>query len=191
MDLKVTIVLLNWNGGEDTITCLRSLSEIDYPCFRVIVVDNGSTDASPDIVARHFPDVWLIRNPVNAGFDGGSNIGIRAALDEGADAVLLLNNDTVVCPKILRQFTDAIQILPRAGVLGPKIYYFDNPEFLWWAGCEHRYSKTGWLLNYTQEGKKQQDHGQYDEIRRVDAVIGCAMFIRREVFEDVGLLDEK
>lgn len=191
MDPFICIVVLNWNGGEITSDCLASLRLLDYPRFRQIVVDNGSTDGSAERIAERFPEALLIRSPVNLGFDGGNNVGMRAALREGADAVMLLNNDTVVCPHMLRYLVDASRSLPHAGILGPKIYYHDPPDVFWWAGCRSSLSKTGWLLNYTQEGKGQRDTGQFDELRRIDAVIGCAMYIRREVLLAVGLLDER
>jgi len=188
---RIFIIILNWNGREETIECLRSVQRIDYANYMVIVVDNASTDGSPEAIARQFPAVKLIKNKTNAGYDGGNNIGIREALREGADAVLLLNNDTVVCREILRAFSGAAATLPRAGILGPRIYYFEEPEVFWWAGCRSTRSKTGWLSVYTQEGKGETDHGQYDEIRKIDGVIGCAMYIRREVFEDSGFFDER
>lgn len=191
MDPFICIVILNWNGGEDTLACLESLRFLDYPRRRVIVVDNASTDGSADAVAEGFPEVELIRNPVNLGFDEGNNVGMRAALRGGADAVMLLNNDTVVHPEMLRRLADAATSLPRAGVLGPKIYYFEQPDVFWWAGCRATYSTTGWLFNYTQEGKGQKDRGQFDEIRRIDAVVGCAMYIKGEVLRTIGLLDSR
>ena len=191
MDPKVIFVILNYNGGEDTLACLRSIGGVEYGNYRVIVVDNASTDGSADEIEKQCPDVLLIRNGVNEGFDGGNNVGIKAALGDGADAVFLLNNDTVVCPGILRHLTAVSLALPRAGILGPKIYYHDDPRLLWWAGCEKKYSATGWLVVYTQEGKKKVDRGQYDEIRRIDGVNGCAMYVRREVFEKAGLFDER
>ena len=191
MEPRIFIIILNWNGREETIECLRSIQQINYPDYRVMVVDNASTDGSAEELEKLFPDITLIRNRVNAGYDGGNNIGIRAALVGGAEAVLLLNNDTVVDRGILRAFSEAAASLPRAGILGPRIYYFDEPEVFWWAGCRSTRSKTGWLSVYTQEGKGEEDRGQYDEIRKIDGVIGCAMYIRREVFEDSGFFDER
>lgn len=191
MEPKVVFVILNYNGGEDTLDCLRSIGGVEYGNYRAIVVDNASTDGSADEIGRRFPGVLLIRNGVNRGFDGGNNVGIEAALGEGADAVFLLNNDTVVCPEILRHLTAAARALPRAGILGPKIYYHDDPRLLWWAGCEKKRSATGWLAVYTQEGKKKADCGRYGEVKRVDGVNGCAMYVRREVFGEAGLFDER
>lgn len=191
MDPLIYIIILNWNGGGVTLDCLASLRALDYPRFRIIVVDNASTDGSTEEIEKRFPEARVIRNPVNVGFDEGNNIGMREALREGADAVLLLNNDTVVHPTLLRRFVEAAKSLPRAGILGPKIYYHEQPDVFWWAGCRSSYSSSGWLLNYTQEGKGQKDRGQFEEIRRLDAVVGCAMYIKSEVLRTIGLLDSR
>ena len=191
MEPKVYIVVLNWNGRDETLACLWSLRRIAYDNYRIILVDNGSTDGSPEEVARLFPEVLLIRNVKNVGFDEGNNIGIRAAIEKKADAVLLLNNDTVVCRNILRILSGTAAIYPDAGILGPKIYYFDDPTSIWWAGSRRKYSETGWLLTYTQEGKMQKDVGQFDEVKKIDAVIGCAMYIKTEVIDEIGYLDAR
>ena len=91
--MKLVAVVLNWNGGEDTPRALASLEGIETIC-----VDNGSTDGSDAAVERDFPGVELIRTGANLGFAGGNNVGIRRALERGADWVLLLNNDAVAVP---------------------------------------------------------------------------------------------
>src|SRR5690242_6458363 len=93
---RVAIVVLSWNGRDDTLQCLASLADVSYAPFEVIVVDNGSSEGSADAVEGAFPDAVVIRLDHNAGFSGGVNAGIAAALERGADAVLLLNNDMVV-----------------------------------------------------------------------------------------------
>ena len=191
MKPKVFVIVLNWNGGGVTLSCLQSLRKIYYENYRVVLVDNASTDGSAERVEQCFPEVLVIKNKRNVGFDSGNNIGMRMALDAGADAVFLLNNDTVVDPNVLQVLTEADASLPRAGILGPKIYYFDEPRRVWWAGCQRTYSLTGWLMNYTQEGKGQLDGPQFGEVKRVDSVIGCAMYIKREVLEEIGMLDQR
>jgi len=89
----VTIILVNWNGKEDTIECLESLRRIDYPNFKVLLVDNASSDGSVEELRQRYPDVELIVSDRNLGFAGGNNLGITRALESGADYLLLLNND--------------------------------------------------------------------------------------------------
>src|ERR1700680_2070945 len=94
----VAVVIVNWNGREDTAACLESLRRDGYPRQFVIVVDNDSADGSAAAVRSGFPEATVIEAGANLGFTGGNNLGIRRALDEGADYVYLLNNDTVVEP---------------------------------------------------------------------------------------------
>ena len=112
---SISIVVLNWNGRDDTLACLESVERISYPNFRVIVVDNGSADNSVAAIRAAFPKVELIETHANLGFSGGNNVGIKRALEHGADYVLLLNNDTVVDPGLLDAFAATAKRLPDAG----------------------------------------------------------------------------
>ena len=185
---KVGIVILNWNGLEDTSACLASLAAVDYPEVEVVVVDNGSTDGSPDHIRERFPEVMVLETGRNLGYAGGNNVGVRYALDRSADYVLLLNNDTEVAPDSLRRLVEAVEADPRAGVAGPTIYYHDRPELIWSAG-----GAIDWRRGSTRMvGLDEPDRGQFGVTpREVDFVTGCAMLIRREVLERVGLLDER
>src|SRR5712691_13439283 len=102
--MKLLAVVLNWNGGEDTLHALASLAGIETIC-----VDNGSTDGSDAEVERRFPAVELIRNGANLGFSGGNNAGIRRALERGADWILILNNDAEAVPGIAEALARAAQ----------------------------------------------------------------------------------
>src|SRR5205809_485096 len=121
MNALVSINILNWNGGQDTIECLASLEKIDYRPISVVVIDNGSMDGSPERIKREFPYVRMIKNHENLGFTEGNNIGIKYALTHGADFVLLLNNDTVVDKAFLSELISVARREPAAGILGPKI----------------------------------------------------------------------
>jgi GT2 family glycosyltransferase len=184
---NVMIVILNWNRLRDTAECLGSVSGIDYPNFGIVVVDNGSDDGSAAEIRRAFPHVLLIENRENLGFAEGNNVGIRHALKRGADYVWLLNNDTVVDPRALTAMVESAERNRDIGILGSKIRYYDQPQILWFAGAtidwEHAIS--------AHIGRLEKDTGQYDREREVDRVTGCSMLIRRKVFEDIGLFDEK
>jgi len=183
----VDIVILNWNGRRDTLACLRSLSKIDYPAFRIVVVDNGSTDGSAsDIGARH-PRCTLIENRENLGYSGGNNVGMARSLKDDAEYVLLLNNDTEVKPNFLRILVETIESDPRIGVAGPLIYYHEQPQRVWSAGAAVK-----WPAQVRMIGVDTVDHGQFaGNYREVDMVSGCAMLVRRTVLEKIGLLDER
>jgi GT2 family glycosyltransferase len=185
---RVAVIVLNWNGGQDTLDCLASLRQIDYPCFDVLVVDNSSTDGSIEAIRESFPEVSLIETGANLGFTGGNNVGMRRALDRGADYVLLLNNDTEVATDLLTCLVDAVEADPEVGIAGPLIYYYDLPGTIWSAGgaVDRRRGQTRMI------GLDELDSGQYGSAsREVDFVSGCALLARRSVLEQVGLLDER
>src|SRR5581483_12156776 len=110
---RVHVVILNWNGWENTSVCLSSVQQLDYENRHVVVVDNGSTDESAAYIRREFPNVELIETGINLGFAGGCNAGIRRAMDESADYVWLLNNDTRVSVNALRALVDRAERDPQ------------------------------------------------------------------------------
>jgi GT2 family glycosyltransferase len=183
----VSVIILNWNRFRDTAECLDSVFGIRYPNYSVVVVDNGSDDDSPARIERAFDRVRLIRNEDNLGYAEGNNVGIRHALESGAEYVWLLNNDTVVAPDALVAMVALAQSDPGIGIVGSKIYYFDRPETLWFAGATIDWKRA--ISVHT--GRLEKDTGQYETEKEVDRVTGCSMLVRREVLEDVGLFDEK
>ena len=189
MSPRVVIIVLNWNGLADTLACLASLAGLDYPACEVVVVDNGSTDGSVEEIRSRFPSVTLIENGENQGFAGGNNVGLRYALKRDADYVLLLNNDTEVAPDSLRQLVSAAEAGPGIGIVGPTIYYYDEPDLIWTAGGEIDWRRGA---EVRMRSLNTPDTGQLGaEPRPVDAVSGCALLVKRAVLEKAGLLDER
>lgn len=184
---RVVIVVINWNGGEDTLACLDSLAGVHYPECSVLVVDNASQDGSPERIRACHPEVLLMVSRVNLGFTGGNNLGMKAALQRGADYVLLLNHDTLVSPDFLEEMVAVGEADPSIGVLGPTIYYHARPGVIWSAG-----GAIDWKRGTTQMiGMNEVDRNQYGmKPRAVDFVTGCAMLVKREALEAAGLLDE-
>ncbi len=187
MNPLVHIIILNWNGRDDTLECLKSVEKIDYPNFKIILADNGSSDGSVETIRREFPDITVIENGANLGFAEGNNRGIVPALESGTDFILLLNNDTVVDRGILSALVQAAERMPKGGVYGPKIYHFNDPNKIWYAGGYW----DAQTLSFGEHGAGQDDQGQFDVLTETDWVIGCAMFVRAEVFRSVGLLEPK
>jgi len=182
----VYVVIPNWNRRDDTLACVESLLQMDYPDFRIVVVDNGSTDDSVQAMARQFPGVEQITNGRNLGFAAGANVGIRHALARGADFVFVANNDTSVAPDALGVMVEAAS--PQdVGLVGPKIYYAGDPQRIWSVGAwRHRLT-----LEITGCRRGQLDADPDGEPFEVDFVTGCAMLIRRGCLEQVGLFDER
>ena len=124
----VYIILLNWHGWRDTIACLDSLASLDYTNYHLQVVDNGSTDNSVACIRAAHPEVSIIETGRNLGFSGGCNVGVRRALEEGADYIWLLNNDTTVDPQALSAMVAVAETDPKVGAIGSVLYYLDNPK---------------------------------------------------------------
>lgn len=194
MDVKqspdVSIVVLNWNGAIDTLACLNSLAALTYPNFNVVVVDNGSTD---DSLARLRPykapyPLTLLETGANLGFAEGNNVGVRAALDAGAEFVFLLNNDTEVDPGLVGELVTAATAYPEGGVFSAKIFYHAEPSKLWYAGAKWLSDKQ----HFQHVGIGEIDDGKaHDEIAETDYASGCALFIRADVINKIGLMDPK
>jgi GT2 family glycosyltransferase len=180
---KVGVVVLNWNGREDTLKCLESLGRVEYPNWDILVVDNGSEDGSVGAIRERYPAVTVIEAGSNLGFAGGNNLGIEEALRRGADFVFILNNDTVVAPDILGELVAAAQTDPRAGALAAKVYYMDDPARIWYAGA----CWNDMTAAFGHVGQGMLDDGaQLESIAETAYTCGCAMFIRRSAIETVG-----
>jgi GT2 family glycosyltransferase len=184
--LHVVTVVLNWNGRDDTLACLESLERLDWPSHATIVVDNGSTDGSVEAIEAENPEVIVVPTGRNLGFAAGNNVGLRAALAAGADYVMLLNNDTLVAPDLLRHLVSEAERRPDAGALCPLIYYLDRPDRIWYAGARFD-ARRGHNGRHTGYG--ETDRGQYDRVRETGRGTGAAMLVRRAAIEEVGLLD--
>lgn len=184
---RVAIIVLNWNRRADTVACLESLRALTYPDYEVVVVDNHSSDGSAAAVRQRFPDVTLIENAENLGYTGGNNAGLRHALEQRADYALLLNNDTVVDPGCLSALVAVAEADPAVGMVGPLIYYFDQPTVIWSAGGAIDWRRgTTWMV-----GLDEPDDGQWDAPRPVDFITGCALLVKAETMRQIGLLDER
>jgi len=181
---SVLVIIVNWNLKDDTINCIQSVEEMAYPC-RIVVVDNGSSDNSVEEIALAFPHIKMLALSSNVGFAAACNQAIQSGLSPRIQYVLLLNNDTIVHPDFLAELVRVAEAHPRAGILGPKVYDAKKPEHLWHAGARRR----RWVLAAVDLGRNRRDEGQFEEIREVDYIFGCGMFIRREVLERIGLLD--
>jgi len=181
----VWIIVLNWNGYEDSHRCLTSLEKVNYPSFKVLLVDNGSEDGSGKRLEEEFPGVDFLPLDKNYLYAGGNNAGIEVALEAGADYILLLNNDTIVTPDFLAPLVDCAIRHPEAAAVGPKIYHADRPELIWYGGGRISFIKG--RLNHEELRKKDSPRSSAE--RRTGWVTGCALFVRAETFREVGLLD--
>jgi GT2 family glycosyltransferase len=181
---KAFIIILNWNGLEDTSDCLNSCRAINYPNYRIAVVDNASKGNDADVLMKRFSDVDMLRLDTNLGYAGGNNAGICHALTHGAECVWLLNNDTVVDPDALSALVEEAFSSESIGCLGSKILFFDQPDIIWSAGGFYDLKKC--LVGHY--GYDQRDDGRYDNPRDVEYMNGCSILLKRDVLEKAGLL---
>jgi GT2 family glycosyltransferase len=183
---RIAVVLVNWNGASDTLATLASLDHaVGAESLRVIVVDNGSTDGSPERLRKARPGLELVETGANLGFAGGNDAGIRKALEAPEVGwVLLLNTDVDVDPGFLAPLVHACED-PRVGAAGPKIYYFDPRDRLWAAGGRLRIRETVAV----ELGRGKTDSPRWNRPRDVTYLTTCCLLIPRDVLEAVGGLD--
>lgn len=180
------IILLTWNRWEDTEACLQSLLPVVSEHIRVLVVDNGSTDGTPGNVRRCFPRCEVHENGKNLGFPAGNNVGIRHALAEGADYVVLLNNDTVVDRRFAGELIAAAQRNPSAGMISSLIFFHDRPGIVWFAGGHI----STWTGRSRHAGYLQADRGKFTGDVPIDRPCACSLLVTRRFLETVGLMRE-
>jgi GT2 family glycosyltransferase len=182
---RIAVVVLNWNGLSHLRTCLPSVLESQYPDFIVVLADNGSVDGSADWVRREHPRVVVVENGTNLRFAAGNNEGCRRALAEGAEILLLLNNDTTIAPATLRALADRFVEDERVGVVGPRICYRYDPSRIWYGG-----GRVDLRLGRVRHRaiRRSVDEGR-DPVGPTGWVTGCAMAVRRSAWEELGGLD--
>jgi len=178
---KVHVVVLNWNGWSDTAACLSSLQHLNYRNFRVIVVDNGSTDDSVSRIRMQFPAVDLIETRKNLGFAGGCNVGIAHSLAQGVDYIWLLNNDTTVHHAALQSLVEVAESDCRIGAVGSAIYSAGNPQRLeaWGGGC------VNFWLGRSRHILKPVS------VKKIQFITGASLLLPRKVMETQGQFDDR
>lgn len=198
---KIAIVILHYKGKNFTAQCLQSIRKLKTKNFQIeTIVVNNNPQENLDGLKKEFPEFVFLETGKNLGFTGGNNFGIRRTLKDGADYIFLINNDTFLAEDILLQLVKVAKKRRKAGILGPKIYFAPGYEYhrgrykksergkvFWYAGGE-----IDWDNVISQHrGVDKVDRGQYDRIEETDYVSGCGMFIKKEVLEKIGLLDDK
>jgi GT2 family glycosyltransferase len=178
----VSVIIPNWNGKKFLAGCLDSLKAQTYKNHEVVLVDNGSVDGSVELVESSYPDVRLIRYPVNTGFSVAVNRGIKEARGK---LIALLNNDTVVDPAWISEMVQGIKRSPELGSVACKMLAYDDRSLLDGAGDGYR---RGGLPG--RIGHREKDIGQFNSERYVFGCCGGAALYRRELFDKIGFFDE-
>ena len=186
---KLAIILVNYNGKQYNEACIDSILAGQSSCDKsIIVVDNASRDDSMDLLHKRYDNdarIELIALEDNYGFSYANNVGIRRAMEKGADYVLLLNNDTEIEAGMLMRLDECAKRHPGSMIV-PKIYYSDCRDVIWSAG-----GKVSPLIRKVSHiGVNQVDGGQFEEEIEIEFATGCALLIPKGVIEKAGLLDE-
>lgn len=184
---SVTAIVLNWCAEEDTRACLRSLQASDYPSLRVVLVDNGSDDGSGERLHAEFPDLAFVQTGANLGYTGGNNAGIRRALADGCDYVLVLNNDTEVDEAMVSHLVRAAEADPRVGAVGPKILFAEAPDRIWFGGGD--FSRMRAMGFHRLEGEVDPDP-RGGPIEEVTFLTGCCLLLPARIARDFGGFEE-
>lgn len=186
---KVAVIIPHLKGIPCLVDCIKSLNKITYRNFYIIIVHNGpESTALQDALAPISKNITkIIDTKENIGFARANNIGIRQALQGGAEYILLLNDDTEVDPDFLTTLIDVAELHPDAGMLGPKILFYDQPQKIWFAGA--RFDRKTCTVMTT--GFDQLDKCRNSTLVDSDYITGCALLVKREVIEKIGLLDER
>lgn len=185
----LAVIVLGWNGLALTRATLDSLARCRVPegwGAKVFVVDNASSDGSPEAVHAEYPSVELIALPENRRFAGGNNAGLARALEQGADAVMLLNNDVQADPALYEKLLAALAERPDAGAAAPLIYHAAPTDLIWYAGgrCDVATAHT------SHRGIRERDRGQYRSVEETGYLTGCCLLATAEAWRKVGPLDE-
>jgi len=183
---KVAIVIVNYNGEKVINDCVKSLKKIDYPNYDITIVDNNSQDNSVTLLKKTHSQIELIENKENVGVAEGNNIGIRYGLKRKAKYILLLNPDTEVKRNFLTELVAEAERNERS-LICPKIYYYDQPKILWYAG-----GYINWLTGTSfHTGQDQKDIGNYQKVKKVSYSSTCCLLIPALAFKEIGLMDAK
>jgi hypothetical protein len=185
MTPKVVVIIVIWNGLQDTLECLESLLQDGYPAMEIVVVDNGSTDGSAATIReRGFP-VRIVNAGGNLGFTGGNNLGLEEARRLEASYAFLLNNDTTLEKGAIRALVDAAELNPSVGIVAPVMHYYSAPDKIWFAGGLLRLAKGEAI--HDQESSPTRLSEPYS----TSWVSGCAMLVRMRACAEVGGLDDR
>ncbi len=181
---KVSIITINFNQANVTRECLNSLRKITYPNVEIFLVDNASAPENR-IHQDEYPEVIFIQSDKNLGFTGGNNLAMKVAT---GDFVLLLNNDTEVSAGFLEPLLKTFIDHPDAGIVSPKIIFFDTGKLIQYAGTTaiNPYTCRGYTIGY-----KETDNGQHNAVRKTDLAHGACMLIKREVINKIGMLHDR
>lgn len=186
----VSVIIVSWNARSVVEQCLPSVVATEYPNLEIIFADNASTDGSAAWIARHYPQVKIVRHPENWLFARGNNAAFPHASGE---YVVLLNNDVEVPPDWLHPLVEVMTENPDVGAVQPKLLQYDDRSRFEYAGASGGYlDRVGYPFTRGRLfNTLEVDRGQYDDARDVFWATGAALLLRKSALAEVGLLDDR
>jgi hypothetical protein len=185
---RVSIILLNYNRGEDTIECINSLLQCAYPHFHILVVDNASTDNSVEVLKQNFSDLEILQTGQNLGYTGGINFGLRHTRQAAPEYILVLNNDTLVTVDFLNRLVEAMEQNPSAAAAGGTIFCEHERNRIWYGGG--RLVPWRGLAVHEKKGELVEP-ATLANVRQVSFVTGCMILFRATLLDKIGVEDER
>lgn len=188
MIMKIGVVILNYNSAEYTVDCIASLLKcVNSDDFFIIVVDNKSTDNSVEYINNAYSDsdICFIQSGRNGGFSFGNNIGIRRAIDEQCDYIMLINEDTEVSPNFAIKLVEFMSINQDVAMCAPKICYYSDKNKIWSRG-----GRINWMLA-GENGDLGKKDDQMNALVQATFLTGCCLFFRPKLIKDLGYLSEE
>lgn len=188
-DIKIGVVTVSYNSSDVITPFIECILSQTYCNLSLYIIDNASVDNTLEKIIPYASDprLTIIKNPQNIGVAAGNNRGIEVGLQAGCDYILLINNDTEFEPELIEKLLDGMTKF-NCQITVPKIMYHDDQSKIWFAGGKFIPWK-GYITSHN--GVDQKDHGQFDTIEKIAYAPTCCMLIKSNVFESVGLMDEK
>ncbi len=185
MNPLVYIIVLNWNGRDLTLDCLKSLEKIQYDNYKILVVDNGSSDGSRKKITKQYPNIEILQLDKNIGYAAGNNAGFKFIKIKNPDYVIFLNNDTIVdsnfIEPLVNPLVDNLEIYQTV----PKIFYADSPNKIWYAGGKVNF----WIGLVNHKGIRKEDNISFNQLEYTDYATGCCFCVRYKDFEELSGFD--
>ena len=182
---RICILVLNWNGAEDTIECVQSLKNLTYPNAEIVVIDNGSNDDSiPQIKAAH-REVKILELASNRFFGGGNNAGLKWAQEAGFDYVVFLNNDTTVEPDFLEPLLAGFDVSTKVGIVAPLMCYYATPDLVWYGGGKVNL----WSGVVEHQHIRKPVSTLATTIQKTDYITGCCLMMPTKLASELGGFD--
>ena len=185
MNPLVYIIILNWNGRDITLDCLKSLADVKYDNYKILVVDNNSSDDSVKVIKTKYPNVDILELDSNVGYAAGNNLGFESLKSKNPDYVIFLNNDTIVNTNFIKPLIDSLIANIDIQQTVPKIFYANIPNKIWYAGGK----VNKWLGLVYHEGIRQLDAKSFNNSKITDYATGCCFAMRYQDYETLGGFD--